>query len=70
MPMTTNDLVAALDVTSATIAKMIKDGRLPPPTHPRTKPGTENVWADDAIAPYLPGGERAARKNKPGRKRS
>lgn len=68
MPMTTSDLCAKLGVSTATIAKMVKDGRLPAPTHPRSVPGTENVWSNDAIAPYLPGGERAARKNRPGRK--
>lgn len=68
MPMTTSDLCTKLGVSTATIAKMVKDGRLPAPNKVRTLFRTENAWSDEAIAPYLPGGERAARKNRPGRK--
>ena len=66
--MTTTELAAALGVHKATIRNMIEDGRLPPPDFPAQYVGSDNEWSAERIAPYLPGGPKAPRKLRPGRK--
>ncbi len=68
--MTTAEVAAAIGVTVSTLAKMIGDGRVPPPDQPSSRVGVPNSWSAAQIKPYLPGGPKAAAKLKPGRKKA